>query len=56
MADYVFVKKDSGIKKLLQSQETLALMEKYARERVGDDDYRPFIGIDRAKVFIKVEK
>ena len=56
MADYVFVKNDAGIRELLKSEECLALMEKYARERAADDYIRPFIGFDRAQVFVEVEK
>lgn len=51
--EYVFVKKDSGIRKLLQSDECLAVIEDYARGRAASDDIRPFIGFDRAKVFIR---
>lgn len=51
MADYVFKKNSAGIRKLLQSDECLKVMEKYAQGR--GDDARPFIGYDRAKVFVK---
>lgn len=56
MADYVFVKDDAGIRRLLQSQECLNVVEDYARGYTDSDDMRPFIGFDRAKVFIKEEK
>jgi hypothetical protein len=51
MADYVFKKNDKGIRSLLQSNECLKVMEQYAQGR--GDDMRPFIGFDRAKVFVK---
>jgi len=51
MADYVFKKNDAGIRKLLQSDECLKVMEKNAQGR--GDDMRSFIGFDRAKVFVK---
>ena len=54
MADYVFRKNDAGIKKLLQSNECLKTMEKFAQGR--GDDRRPFIGYDRAKVFVKEKR
>ena len=51
MADYVLKKSDKGIRALLQSDGCLKVMEKYAQGR--GDDARPFIGYDRAKVFVK---
>lgn len=54
MAKYVFVKKDAGIRKLLQSDECMQVMEKYAQGR--GDDARPFVGFDRAKVFVREKK
>lgn len=57
MADgYVFVKDDAGIRKLLQSEECLRVMESFARQRSADGEIKPFIGYDRAKVFIKEKK
>lgn len=53
MGEYVFKKDDAGIRRMLQSQECLNLMEEYARDRVGDGYMRPIIGYDRAKVFIE---
>ena len=52
MAKYAFVKKDAGIRKLLQSKECLSVMEKAAEGRYGDEFMRPIIGFDRAKVFV----
>lgn len=49
----VFEKDDAGIRALLQSEGCLQVMEKFASE-IGDDA-RPFIGFDRAKVFVKKE-
>jgi hypothetical protein len=55
MADYVFKKDDAGIRKLLQSDECLKVMESYAREMSPDGEITPFIGFDRAKCFVKQE-
>lgn len=49
----VFKKNWSGIRKLLQSQECLNVMEKYASQELTEGEIRPFIGFDRAKVFVK---
>ena len=49
---YVFYKNEPGIRALLQSQETLDVVKQYALGYAGDDNIRPFIGFDRAKVFI----
>ena len=54
MADYVFKKNDAGIRKLLQSEQCLKVMEGYAKGR--GEDPRPFIGFDRAKVFVRETK
>ena len=52
MADRVFKKNNSGIRKLLKSGECLSVLEKYAD---GRGDYsRSFSGFDRAKVFVRV--
>lgn len=56
MADYVFKKDDAGIRKLLQSEECLKVMESYARDMSTDGEITPFIGFDRAKCFVKQEK
>jgi hypothetical protein len=52
MADYVFKKDDAGIRRLLQSQECLACMEKFAQSQADGGELKPFIGFDRAKVFV----
>lgn len=53
----VFKKNDAGIRKLLQSEECLAVMEDFARGRAEkESDMDPFIGFDRAKVFVKERK
>ena len=52
MANYVFVKDDAGIRKLLQSDECLKTMEKFASKIADDGEIRPFIGFDRAKCFV----
>lgn len=54
MAEYVFKKNNKGIQNLLKSSECLKVMEKHAQGR--GDDARPFIGFDRAKVFVKENK
>lgn len=53
MAEYVFRKSDAGIRKLLQSEECLKVMEQFAADRHGDAEKKPIIGFDRAKVFVK---
>lgn len=53
MADYVFKKNDAGIRKLLQSNESLKVMETFARKKYGDAYMKSFIGFDRAKVFVE---
>ena len=55
MADYVFKKNDAGIRRLLQSNECLQVMEGYARDMAPDSEITPFIGFDRAKCFVKQE-
>ena len=49
----VFKKDSAGIRKLLQSDECLAVMEKYAAQIADGEEIRPFIGFDRAKCFVK---
>ena len=56
MADYVFKKDDAGIRRLLQSNECLQVMEDYARSYAPDGEITPFIGFDRAKCFVKQEQ
>ena len=56
MGSYVFKKNNSGIRKVLQSNECLGVMEKYARTRSSNGEIKPFIGFDRAKVFIWEKK
>lgn len=50
----VFVKDNAGIRKLLQSDGCMKVMKKYAQGR--GDDQRPFVGFDRAKVFVREKK
>ena len=52
MANYVFKRNDAGIRKLLQSDECLKTMEKYASNIANGGEIRPFIGFDRAKCFV----
>lgn len=52
----VFKKDDVGIRNLLKSAECLSVMEKYAADRAEGTYIRPFIGFDRAKVFIYEEE
>ena len=49
---YVFKKNDAGIRKLLQSQECLKVMETFAAQIAEGGEIKPFIGFDRAKCFI----
>ena len=56
MADYVFKKDDAAIRRLLQSDECLQVMEDYARAYDPEAKITPFIGFDRAKCFVKQEK
>lgn len=53
MADYVFKKSDAGIRNLLKSDECLQVMIQEAEKIAGGDEMKPFIGFDRAKVFIE---
>lgn len=49
----IYVPSPSGITKLLQSPEMLAITEQYARGRAGvEGEIKPFIGFDRAKTFV----
>lgn len=48
----VFKKNDAGIRKLLQSDECLQVMEKYASDYANGGEIKPFIGFDRAKCFV----
>ena len=52
----VFKKDSAGIRKLLQSQECLSVMEKYAGSVADGEEIRPFIGFDRAKCFVKKKR
>ena len=52
MADYVFKKNDAGIRKLLQSDGCLQVMEKHASDYANGGEIRPFVGFDRAKCFV----
>lgn len=49
---YVFKKDDAGIRKLLQSQECLDVMETFAAQIAEGGEIKPFIGFDRAKCFV----
>ncbi len=56
MANYVFKKNSAGIRKLLQSEECLKCMETFAQGQSDGGKIRPFIGYDRAKVFVNKRK
>ena len=56
MSKYVFVKNEAGIQKLLKSKEMLNAMEGFVPKIGNVEDTRPFIGYDRAKVFVKTDK
>ena len=51
-----FVPDDAGIQKLLKSKEMLNAMEGYVPKIENVKGTRPFIGFDRAKVFVKTDK
>lgn len=53
MAEQGFKKDDAGIRELLKSEECLNVMESFAKEISNDGEIKPFIGFDRAKVFVK---
>lgn len=56
MAGQVFKKDSAGIRKLLQSDGCLQVMEKFASNVAKGEEIRPFIGFDRAKVFVKQKR
>lgn len=56
MADYVFKRNDAGVRKFLQSDACLKLMEQYGNKHSNGGEVRSFVGYDRAKVFITQEK
>ena len=56
MANYVFKKNDAGIRKLLQSDECLQVMEQFASKVANGEEIKPFIGFDRAKCFVKQKR
>lgn len=56
MAGRVFKRNDAGVRKLLQSDECLQVMEKFASNVANGEETRPFIGYDRAKVFVKQKR
>lgn len=53
MGKYAFKKNDAGIRNLLKSQECLTVMESEARKIADGGEMTPFVGFDRAKVFIE---
>ena len=56
MAGQVFKKNSAGIRELLQSDGCLQVMEKFASQVANGEEVRPFIGFDRAKVFVKQKR
>lgn len=56
MAGQVFKKNSAGIRELLQSDGCLQVMEKYASDIANGGETRPFVGFDRAKVFVKQKR
>lgn len=52
MADHVFKKNDAGIRKFLQSDEIMSEMKRQASKVGGNGEMKPFVGFDRAKVFV----
>lgn len=53
---YVFKKDSAGIRRLLQSEECLKVMEEYAKGMAPEGEITPFIGFDRAKCFVRQER
>lgn len=56
MAKYVFKKDNAGIRRMLQDKQCLDVMKKHAMGFTNSDKIRPFIGFDRAKVFVREKK
>ena len=56
MSKNVFKKDEVGIRKFLQSKEMLNAMEGYVPKIGNVKDEHPFIGFDRAKIFVKTDK
>ncbi len=53
MANQGFKKDNAGIRQLLKSDECLSVMKHYAKNVSSNGKMKPFIGFDRAKVFVK---
>ena len=53
MAKQGFKKDNAGIRALLKSNECLDCMKSYASKQSGNGKMKPFIGFDRAKVFVR---
>ena len=53
MANQGFKKDDAGIRQLLKSNECLEVMKSHAQKVSKGGEMKPFIGFDRAKVFVK---
>lgn len=53
MAKQGFKKDNAGIRQLLRSEECLGVMKSYAHKMSSNGKIKPFIGFDRAKVFVK---
>lgn len=49
----VFKKDNAGIRAVLKSNECLDVMKHYAKSYSSNGKMKPFIGFDRAKVFVK---
>ena len=56
MAGQVFKKDSAGVRQLLQSDGCLQVMESFASKVANGEETRPFIGYDRAKVFVKQKR
>ena len=56
MAGQVFKRNDDGIRELLQSEGCLKVMESYAAQIPDGEETRPFVGFDRAKVFVEQKR
>ena len=56
MAGQVFKKNSAGIRTLLQSDGCLQVMESFASKEANGGETRPFVGFDRAKVFVEQKR
>ena len=53
MAKQGFQKDNAGIRALLKSNECLDCMKHFAKQQSSNGKMKPFVGFDRAKVFVR---